>query len=206
MVYWRRALRRRAGRADGAPPASWDVTLTQIAYGDLIVVTATATPETPAPACWQWYVNGQPQPLTTVNRMAVGVAAGESAEFAALALATPDIDAWRSVPRVGDGRLTIEWIDVDDVSVAAYRVDWAVGAPTSWSAAATVRRDGRWRYEYLTPPFDDGVDAYLRVVSLSAAGDEGDVLTVGPLPVRRRPDDISVSVSYAGGTQRITIS
>lgn len=184
--------------------ASWDVTLTQVQFGTLIVMRATATPADPP--WWQWYINGQPAGLTPSNQIGATAETGVPLEVLALPLATPDIDPWDYVPQTGDGRYTLEWAAADGDAAVAYRVDYAIGAPSGWAALATVELAGGFRYAYTTPRFDSGQSLYLRVAPVTDAGDDGPVLEVGPLATGGRPNAPDVSVSYAGGTQRITIS
>lgn len=200
-MLWRRRTSAEFDPA-GIPTASYDVTLTQIQFGEVVVVRASALPTDPP--YWQWYLHGQPAGLTRASTFGVSVGESDAVELRALALETPDIDPWDYATPTADGRVTLEWADADDDTIALYRIDYAYSAPSGWAELGTVVRDGRWRYVWVSPRFDSGLALYLRVVPVTAAGDDGTVLEVGPIGTARRPDAPTISVSYAA--QQITVS
>lgn len=194
--------------AAGRPPGAIDLVYTQRQFGPLVMVTATPTPADDT-LYYQWYVNGQPVGgLTRDNQFAAATAADDALEIRALALHTPELNAWAHAPPARDGRVVLEWTDALDANATYYVVEYAfadIGTPGEYFPAATVPRDGRWSYRWYSPRMGLDSGLLVRVTSYSANGDAGAALEIGPLYARKRPDWPLLTASYDAGSGNVTI-
>lgn len=201
MLAWRFAE-----SIDEHMPTGVSLSFTQSQFGRVVVITAIPTPDDES-LWFQWYADGMPDgQLTRERTYGIGLRDEDIAEVTAVAFWTDDIDPFDYAPIATDRSGRFEWFDSLDPLAAEYIIETAADdPPTTWVQAARVRRDGRWRYQYRSQN-SAGARVSVRVRSVSAEGDIGSAVTIGPLSIAGRSGAPEVAITYSGGTQRITVT
>lgn len=153
-----------------------------------------------------WYVDGVYFARTAVPWVMVHMPEDDQGEVIAIDTTSPDaFDVQANAPTAYPARRELWWTRSQDADVAFHRVKQQREAE-GYETIEDVAVSEDWAYRLITPRLDDLTNYDWRVVPVDAAGNEGTALALGPEKIVRKPDAPNYSVSFDGGTGRITVS
>lgn len=154
---------------------------------------------------YHWYLDGAWLGVTTDPNFTLYLEPNEQATLICIDTNDVDFDGVANAPAGYPARRALWWNKSTEADVDHYRVEYAAGQspPASWTLIGTVRDDGRWSYQMLSPRLDDLTWYWFRIVPVDATGNEGTAIEIGPEKIVRTPDAPSYSATYDDGTQEV---
>lgn len=172
--------------------------------GTVIVITATS--DLTGTVYYHWYLDGSYVGVTTDGSRSFSSAVGGQARVEVIDTTDAGFDPIANAPDGYPSRYTVHWARSSDTTAALYRVEQRQDGG-SWESIGSVDHDpDRWSYSLLTGVLVDLSVYEWRVVAVDAAGNDGSIVSIGPLNVARSPDAPDFTVSFDPGTTRVTFT
>ena len=176
-------------------------------FGQLTVVTVVS--DLVGSVFYHWYVDGAYVAFTTTPQYSIYLDFGEQVRIDVNDTTDPDYDAISNAPAGHPARRTLVWTRTIDLlsGVKEYRVEQDIDGGGYVKLAKVARNGDQWVYVYLTSPLTDLSVYTWKIYADDFAGNPGvAALTYGPETVVRRPVAPDFTVSFDGGTTKVTFA
>lgn len=151
-----------------------------------------------------WYVDGAYVGGGAAARRTFQIPAGDMVSIVAQDTNDETYDAIANAPEGHPARRSIWFVRASSTDVKSYRIEQQREAEDWLEIGEIAHEDDRWSYFILSPRLDDLTTYGWRVIPIDASGNDGTALDLGTELVVRTPDATDYTVTYDGGTDKMT--
>lgn len=176
--------------------------VSQVRQGNVITMTAVSDI---SPVEFHWYIDGAYYDSSRHGVHTFYLKTGDQGRIEVFDT-NPGVDPFLYTPTQKPARRSLCWIRSLGTAVAHYRVEQKKGAGSYSTVATVAHEEDRWSYSCLTERLDDLSEYTWRITPVDQAGNDGTAITVGPEMIVRTPNAPDFTVSFDGGTSRVTFT
>jgi len=176
--------------------------------GNVITVTVESdiTPAYDETLSFYWYLDGAFAGVTTDGQQTFYVESGDQVQVIAQDSVDPDYDPIANAPPQVSARRTLWFVRSASADVRQYKVEQKKDSDDWAELGYVLDRPEQWSYAFVTPRLVDLAVYQWRITAIDAVGNDGDLVTLGPETIVRRPDVASYSITWDDVTQRVTFA